>query len=282
MMKGSSTPESVLISDGKNEAVIPKVFRLPIDIINHPQATLAMKHGVSDLHASASAQFSENSLQAVIDAIPSSKIVIFDLREESHGFINSIPVTWYFSHNTANKGKTLDEITQDELSKLQNAAIQHPLRLYVKDRPETEYDELSPSNVRNEESIVEEKGIGYIRLPVTDHHRPSDAIVDQFVELVNTQQPDSWFHFHCRGGKGRATLFFMMYDMMHNAREVAIEDIFARHALFGGSDFNADPDTSAWKYKLILEKIAFAKKFYRYCQESNPKQVSWTQWSKDE
>ena len=55
--------------------------------------------------AIASAQFSEDELQKLRQKYPNEKIVIVDLRQESHGFINGKPVSWrsYFEKINQNK-----------------------------------------------------------------------------------------------------------------------------------------------------------------------------------
>lgn len=45
---------------------------------------------------------------------------------------------------------------------------------------------------------------------------------------------DTWFHFHCGGGKGRTGTFMMLYDRMKNP-EVSDKDIMYRHAQMGAS-----------------------------------------------
>jgi hypothetical protein len=60
---------------------------------------------VIGINAISSAQFSEDELQKLRQKYPNEKIVIVDLRQESHGFINGKPVSWrsYFEKINQNK-----------------------------------------------------------------------------------------------------------------------------------------------------------------------------------
>ena len=58
-------------------------------------------------------------------------------------------------------------------------------------------------------------GLEYMRLATLDFYRPSDRVVNKFVELIKNN-PNSWLHLHCHVGKGRTTTFMAMYDMFYN------------------------------------------------------------------
>jgi hypothetical protein len=89
--------------------------------------------------------------------------------------------------------------------------------------------------------VAIELGLEYLRLPTTDHVRPRDSEVDEFVRFALDLAPGTWLHFHCRGGDGRTTTFFVMHDIMHNAPEVSVEDILKRQHLLGGSELGKLP-----------------------------------------
>ncbi len=90
-------------------------FRFFSDIKTKSEINAGSDHSVSG-----SGQFSARTLDMLIKRIEAivkngSKILIIDLRQESHGFINGEPAVWKTGfHGDGNKNKTIDEIKQDE------------------------------------------------------------------------------------------------------------------------------------------------------------------------
>src|SRR5690606_26441789 len=66
--------------------------------------------------SSGSGQFSEKELQRMISQIPASNIMIVDLRQEPHGFLNGNAVSWYHEHNWGDIEKSTAEVLQQEYS----------------------------------------------------------------------------------------------------------------------------------------------------------------------
>ncbi len=269
------TGKPLLVVNMWNEEVVPRNFRMSTDELKQNQGNLPNLTGLKDLQASASGQFSENSLSAILNKIPSKQVTIVDLRQESHGFINGIAVSWFAERNWANKGKSVSEILEDEknslldISKLYIAIVyadkKFPLPLWVR-------------STQTEEELTTLRGLGYLRIGVTDHLKPSDQDVDQFINFVKSLPKDSiWLHFHCAAGEGRASTFLTMYDMMRNATKVKLQDIFLRQHLLGGANFLGEtpPD---WRKSYAEERKLFVRQFYVYCQQNPLFQKSWTSW----
>lgn len=105
-LMASETNRSILIVNMENLSELPNKFRKSIDSIR----------------ASGSSQFSENSLKIILDLLPQGQVTIVDLREESHGFINGIAVSWWIDRNWGNIGKSLAEIQKDEKQNLIKAS----------------------------------------------------------------------------------------------------------------------------------------------------------------
>ena len=127
---------------------------------------------------------------------------------------------------------------------------------------------------------MESLGVTYIRLPVSDHQRPSDEIVDQFLAFVLGMPKEYWFHFHCKAGRGRTTTFMVLYDIIKNGREVSLEEILARQEKMGGCDL-----TDTEKERGANERIFFARErlkmvedFYLYCLDVPDFSISWSEW----
>lgn len=56
----------------------------------------------------------------------------------------------------------------------------------------------------------------------------------------------------------------VIYDMMHNAKRVSLEDIILRQHLLGGANLFRQYDPLYWKYPLAKERELFIRKFYKY------------------
>lgn len=233
--------------------------------------------GIHDLRASGSGQFSEKTFKEMLTSLPvlPQHLLVIDLRQESHGFINGIPISWSDGiHNYGNLHKTKSEIESDESQRLNWAAqakqiivnpTQHPTKMTV-------YTAMT------EQALVTSLGVSYLRLPVTDHNRPSNDIIDQFVELVKHLPPEQWLHLHCRAGKGRTTTFLTLLDMMKNAHQASLDEIIDRQKLCGGTHLKDFPHKVGEMKRAATERLNFIQHFYTYCQQVPDFQISWSNW----
>lgn len=272
------TGKPLLIVNMWNEPQLPKNFRMSTDALRQDSSYQPSLEGLKSLKASGSAQFSQKSLQEILQRIPSDLVTIVDLRQESHGFVNGIAVSWYTERDWVNKGKTPEEVIEDENQRLQKilqsyiaivyASKKFPVPLWVRE-------------VKTEEELTTFHGLGYIRIPVTDHLRPSNQDVDTFVNFIKAIPKNAlWLHFHCAAGEGRTTTFLVMYDMMRNATHVQSEDIYQRQYLLGGLNF-LNEKANDWKKPYADERKDFLDQFYLYCQQNPQFQKSWTNWLAD-
>lgn len=246
-----------LVLDSQNDYDIPKHFRKSTDIINTQSNKDINISGLNTLNISGSQQFSEYNLPLIINSIgPSFRIIVVDLRQESHGFINGSPISWANALNDANKGLTFDQVMIDEYAKLKSIKLNVPITFYNHKNMT-----IIPKKVEDENHLVNSKSLSYIRIPVTDGKIPTDDMVDYFVLLVKSQPKNTWLHFHCKQGIGRTTTFMIMYDMMKNSKEVSADDIINRQLLL------ANFDESHIKSFNNNERINFLQNFYKYCQE---------------
>ena len=92
--------------DGNASAELRNFRLMTDDWQNTLRGKKPTRQGLDSLHASASGQPSLAALKTLYDKIhelePNAKIFMIDLRQESHGFANSLPVSWYVDHNAAN------------------------------------------------------------------------------------------------------------------------------------------------------------------------------------
>jgi len=247
-----------LVLDSQNYYDIPNHFRMSTSQLNTLGNENLNLEGLNTLNISGSQQFCEYNLPLTINNIGTSlSITVVDLRQESHGFINGFPVSWANAKNDANIGLTMEQVFQNEYTKLNSIKLNVPITFY-----NHKNITIVPTKVEDENHLVDSKSLSYIRIPVTDGKVPSDDMVDYFVKLVNLQPKNTWLHFHCKQGIGRTTTFMIMYDMMKNSRDVTADDIINRQLLL------ANFDESHIKSFNNNERVNFLHDFYKYCKEN--------------
>lgn len=260
-----------LVLDTSKYNDMPKRFRKSSNLEGMQNNNNVSLKGLDKLNISGSQQFSEHNLPLVIKSIGTSlPITVVDLRQESHGFINGMPVSWANSKNNANVGLTRDEVISKENSNLNSIKLNVPITFY-------NHQKLTvvPTKVENEDKLVTSNSLSYLRIPVTDTKLPTDDMVDYFVDSIKSQTENTWFHFHCKHGIGRTSTFMIMYDMIKNSKDVPADDIIKRQLLL--ADFDEDHIQSFYKN----ERIAFLQNFYKYCKEnSSDFNIKWSEWKK--
>lgn len=230
--------------------------------------------GLSALNISGSAEFSDLNLPLLMEKAGSKKFIVIDLRQEYHGFVNGMPVSWYGKYDWENVGKTKSEIMKVEKHKLDSLGKEKVIvvqKLSDKDKATNTFGKIEDVNVdvRNtetEEDLTKKFNSGYFRITATDHRKPAPEDVDAFVSYVKNLSDDSWLHFHCHAGDGRTTTFMVMYDMMKNAKKVSAEDIVQRQYLLGGIDLFNTENFPDWDKQYAIERKEFLKKFYESCK----------------
>jgi hypothetical protein len=245
--------------------------------------------GLEDLHESGSAQPTVADCQWIKSRLPAGMpLVVFDLRQESHGFVGDVPVSWYLGRDQINCDKSDSEIERDEASLLEllrPRQIVSPVTLEkpggdlcAHEKPGSAID-IPVSMVRSEKEVIESLGGRYVRIPVADFHAAEHRHVDQFVTAVLALPPNAWVHFHCAAGDGRTTTFMAMYDMMHNALTVDVETIIQRQYDLGGINLDSEGSV-AWKQQWARERRTLAHVFYLYCRDQIPNgfKETFSQW----
>lgn len=266
-----------LIKNMDNSRSLPPSFRLSISAYQRHIGPTPTRKGLNKLNASASGQFSKRGLKSILKLIPADDVLLVDLRRESHGFLDGTAVSWYGYRNYENVNKAPIEIENTQQERLLQAKAIGNVRIFddkvaAKPRP------LHVNKAFSEKDLADHYDLGYIRLYVIDHHRPDDATVDQFLEIVRQLPDETWIHFHCAGGKGRATTFMTMYDMIRNSRDVSIDDIIRRQHLLGGSDLYQTKRALIWKNEPATERLEFVKRFYEYTKANPHLEMSWSEW----
>ncbi|MBI2791993.1 MAG: hypothetical protein HYX61_08545 [Gammaproteobacteria bacterium] len=293
LLSANTMPENLititiplLVLDEDIGLTMPRAFRTSLFEYKPTIDKVPTREGLDSLKVAGSAQFSKQSLEQALKSLD-GPVWIIDLRNESHGFINGIPISWYSPGNQSNIGESDDNIQRQEQMLFNDIARQPAImvdKILEKSHgniKKTKSMMLKISNVSTESALVNSLNLGYMRIGVLDHHGPEDADVTNFVEFIKTVPPESWLYFHCRGGRGRSTTFMVMYDILRNAKKVSLNDIVQRQALLGGINLFKIPsdEDDEWKKQAAIDRKNFITKFYQYAKD--PKgldRTSWSQW----
>lgn len=270
LANSSNSDEIQLILDNVHYDKLPNHFRTTSNLtkIKNNNFNLA---GLNELNLSGSEQFSKNNLSILLKNIGTNlPITIIDLRQESHGFINEFPVSWENKRDNANAGLSVSQITMREHSLLKDIPLNQPLSFANK--PEVT---IIPKTTLDEQDLVKENNLSYLRLPVTDYELPTNQAVDYFTQFVKKQPKNTWIHFHCKEGVGRTTTFMIMYDIMKNCNLATLDEIIQRQTSLPNFDTSTIENFSKSSNK------DFFSKFYSYCK-ANGKDLnpSWSNWLK--
>lgn len=280
-----------IISDQPPSDTLPPRFRSPQSLPVELVAELSLK-GKYSIRISGSGQFSEGQLAALVHylqqnyQVKPNKIVVVDLREEPHGFINKEAVTFYYGPLTLKRNQSVATALADDWQRIQfvmaaSYVLIHHITKGKDGMPNNKLPTIrAVKSVATEQEVAKKLGVQYVRIPVTDHFRPDNHEVDHFINLVNSLDLDSWLHVKCRGGKGRTTTFMVMYDMLKNPT-LNKEDFFKRQVIIGGIDLSKVlllPEKE-WKRNLSMDRTIFLNRFYEYLQASDGYgKYKWSDW----
>jgi protein-tyrosine phosphatase len=283
----ADSPVLIWDTDLKLDKSLPRNFRTTYSAPKTSKGERPSDAGLADLRASGSGEFTADGLKLLL-ARTRGPVTVFDLRQETHIFVNGLPVSWFATRDWANVGRTHDAIEADETARVQSlkpgseiivrpgAAIKKPGA-----------DSATPQRVivertSTERDVVEAAGASYVRVTVTDHARPLDDEVNRFILAVRALPQNAWAHFHCEAGRGRTTTFMVLYDILRNASRISLEDIVHRQKLLGYDyDVLRPAESGSWKAPYTEDRTAFVRAFYDYAR-ANPegRPQLWSEWLK--
>lgn len=270
----SQSDSTTLIFDEPYNAELPRNFRMSNGTFKYSSDLLPDTTGLRGLNISGSSEFNNLNLPVMLKTIGFEKITVIDLRQETHGFVNGMPISWYGKYDWADVDLAREEVIKLERKKLDSIDLLKNVTVTLvlqKNKADDTFTRVKDSTfevhtVQTEEELTEANKTGYYRITATDHRQPTTGDVDRFTNLVMKQKLNVWFHFHCHAGDGRTTTFMVMYDMMKNAKIVEFNDIILRQHLLGGIDLRKDDDFPSWDKQYAIERTAFLKDFYNYCK----------------
>lgn len=274
-----------LILDAVGEDPTPGRFRsagrLPGVACGAPRVDLT---GLDQLRVSGSAQPTPAAFAKTVAGL-AEKVLVADLREECHLFLDNRPVSLFGWRNWANRGldaaaiQGAERALARELGPRRRVEAVKPLRKGDDGFIAEGVAQCVPfSRARTQAEVLAELGLMSLRLPVTDHSPPSARTVDAFLALLADLAQDTWLHLHCHAGEGRTTVFLALCDMARNARRVSFADIMARQALLGGADLTRTSVSPAWKAPLYRKRAALARRFYDYARDHDPARLKWSDY----
>src|SRR5438874_1834253 len=273
--------------DLKLANALPRNFRTTDDPLKASKGETPATTGLSDLRASGSGEFTPEGLKLVL-ARTRGPVTVFDMRQETHIFVNDLPVSWYASRDWANVGRGQRAIEADEDSRVQSLKSGSEIDIRPGEAVKkgnansAEPQRVKVKSASTERDVVSGAGTGYVRIAVTDHARPLDDEMDRFVLAVRALPENAWAHFHCEAGRGRTTTFMVLYDMLRNANRMSLEDIVRRQKTLGYDyDVLQRPGPGDWRAPYTNDRIAFVRAFYDYARANpNGRPRLWTEWLK--
>lgn len=232
--------------------------------------------------SSGSAEFTPAQFKAMVSLIREKSgggpVYDVDLRQESHGYFNEIPVSWYGERDWANLG-----LSEKKAVAIENQRIKDSLGnlRYIaavgKNCLPSLGEVIHVNNVMTEQELAEKEGIHYFRIAATDHVWPSAENIDRFIAFYKTLPSNAWVHFHCEAGMGRTTAFMVMYDILKHPG-TPLQTILDRQHRIGGyyyGPWDTDREKS-WKGPFYKEKYEMMALFYEYANGNQSK--TWSEW----
>ncbi len=284
----ADSPILIWDTDVKLAKSLPRNFRTTDDELKASNdQKIPANTGLFDLRASGSGEFTADGFRLLLEHTR-GPATVFDLRQETHIFVNGLPISWFATDDWANVGRTNNEIQADETARVQSLkpgskiSVQPGAAIKKPGAASSAPENVTVERANTERDIVAANNASYVRLTVTDHARPLDEEVDRFILAVRALPKNGWAHFHCEAGRGRTTTFMVLYDMLRNANQVSLEDIARRQQLLG-YDFDVlrPNNPEDWRAPYTQDRIAFVRAFYEYARANlGGRPQLWSEWLK--
>lgn len=229
--------------------------------------------------------------------ILSTPITIVDHREEPHLHIEAykatkngkygllvkedidyLPISLYSPGDFFNKGQSnlmVEFIENKVIHRIQShdiitlSLVKEKAHGLIKN---VDLESFEIKNAYSEQELAKNLGLGYVRIPITDHSAMEEEDADSMRVYFDSLSPEVYVIHHCRGGKGRTQTGLLTRDMMLNCKEdITFLEFIIRHYLIGGSNLLSPLEGNElkdWKYELAFERAIVVSNFYKYTKES--------------
>ncbi len=77
-----------------------------------------------------------------------------------------------------------------------------------------------------------------------------------------------------------------IYDMIHNAKSLSLEEILDRQRAIDGADLKNLPidnntQKEAWNSSLSKDRLEFLEEFHKYCRQADLRTQTWSNWNQN-
>src|SRR5438094_1298820 len=167
----------VLISDidPKLAKSLPRNFRTTDDPLEgNTGQKIPADTGLTDLHASGGGEFTADGLKLLLGRTR-GPVTVFDLRQETHIFVNGLPISWFATRDWANVGRSQGAIEADERARVESLKLGS--KIVVRPGAAVKKPGVTPSTPQNvtvghastEREFVKPNQAAYVRVTVTEH-----------------------------------------------------------------------------------------------------------------
>jgi hypothetical protein len=118
-VRSADSPILIWDIDLRLDKALPRNFRTTDDPLKASDGNTPSTTGLIDLHASGSGEFTADNLKLLLTRTH-GPVTIFDLRQETHIFVNGLPVSLFATHDWANVGRSQTAIEEDEAARVQS------------------------------------------------------------------------------------------------------------------------------------------------------------------
>lgn len=244
--------ETLIVKDSDITTGLPERFR---DLTN--------------LNISGSAQFTPSQIKNIKNTINKPDICVVDLLQESHGFINDLAISFYSIGKDLNNGFTTEETISTEDKLLNSIKLNSQINIY--DKLGKVLTDITTCSISNENDAVTKDGLKYQRFAIKDDGIPSTTTIDDFVDFIKNKPEGQHLHFHCDAGEGRTTTFMVLYQIMTDNGNLALDQILCYQYNMGGIILTDD-----------IDRAYFLNSFYNYVEKNKADNYSikFSQWIK--
>ncbi len=115
----ADSPVLIWDIDLARASALPRNFRTTDDRLKAIDARTPSTTGLIDLHAAGSGEFAAENFKLLLTRMH-GPVTVFDLRQETHVFVNGLPISWFTTRDWANVGRSQTEIEEAEAEWVQS------------------------------------------------------------------------------------------------------------------------------------------------------------------